>query len=316
MSSWKIDRVGETARVAALQQLFSADDVAHTTTQVAQALERIAADTAAARGLIVALPPTADRNMPAIGVCWLEGQAGNVAYLHPPVIDQKILPQVRERCALELYEAAEKAALDMGITWVQCLLDPGSAKSLLLPKLGYWKVSTLVYQAALLPRKNPASAPLRLKLRPYAASQRSQLEELLAATYEGSLDCPDLNGLRTPSATLQSYESIGQSGTLHWQFVYHEETLLGCLLLGTHAPETPKARPLGELIYWGVIPSERGQGYGREVLELALAQAEALNMDKLVLAVDQANEPALRQYAQCGFFEWLRKEAWGKQLRR
>ena len=315
MSFWTIDRVGESERGAALQRLFPSNDAAQTQTQVAQALERITAGTADARGLYWAKQQIADRGAQVFGACWIEGQAGNVGYLHPPVVSPSLPELDRTQCQLELYQAAEAAALEAGITWVQCLLDLGSGASTLLHKLGFSRVSTLVYQAALLPRKNATTPALRIKARPYTPSQRTQLEDLLTATYEGSLDCPALNGTRTPSDTLQSYETIGQSGTQHWQFIERDGKPIGCLLLGAHAAEAPKARPMGELIYWGVIPSARGHGFGREILELALAQAEALNFDKLVLAVDQANEPALRQYAECNFFEWLRREAWGKQLR-
>ena len=297
MGSWKIDRVGELERDAALQRLFPSDDPSQTRAQVAQALERIAEGAADARCLFWAKQKP-DGGTQVLGACWIEGQAGNVGYLHPPVVEQDLPPLERQQCELELYAAAEATALETGIGWIQCLLDPGSETATLLEKLGYQKVSTLVYQAALLPRKNAASRTLRVKARPYEASQRTELEELLAATYEGSLDCPALNGTRTPGDTLQSYASIGQAGTQHWQFIERDGQLIGCLLFGTHAPDTPRARALGELIYWGVIPNERGQGYGREILELALGQAEALNLDKLVLAVDQANEPALRQYAQ------------------
>ncbi len=315
MSSWQIDRVGEAERGVALPWLFPSNDAAQTRAQAAQALERIAAGTADARSLFWAQRQSANHNT-TIGACWIEGQAGNVGYLHPPVVAQSLPALEREQCAHELYGAAEAAAIDAGITWVQCLLDPGTKTTALLQILGFLHVSTLIYQAALLPRKNAAAPSLRIQSRPYDASQHTQFEGLLDATYEGSLDCPALNGARTASDTLQSYASIGQSGTQHWQFIERDGKLIGCLLLGVHAAEVPTAKPLGELIYWGVIPSERGHGYGREILELALAQAEALNLDKLVLAVDQANEPALRQYAQCNFFEWLRREAWGKQLRR
>lgn len=316
MSSCKIKRVKESERAAALLRLFPSNDAAQTQALVAQALERIAAGIADARSLVWAHQQSLDGIPISIGACWIEGQAGNVGYLHPPVVNKILSPQDREHCEHELYKAAEAAALEEGINWIQCLLDPGAETSSLLQRLGFSHVSTLVYQAALLPRKNAAMLDLRIKAMPYQTSQRSQLEELLAATYGGSLDCPALNGMRAPSETLQSYKTIGQSGTQHWQFIERDGRLIGCLLLSVHAPDEPKARPFGELIYWGVIPSERGNGYGREILELALTQAEALSLDKLVLAVDQANEPALRQYAQCNFFEWLRREAWGKQLSR
>jgi mycothiol synthase len=312
MSTWKIQPVGEYERGAALTILFASDNAADTRAQVEQALARIAAGTADAQSLVWAVAQTPDHGTPAIGACWIEGQAGNVGYLHPPVTE--LGSPAREQCEQELFVAAEAAASAAGITWLQALLDPGAETTELLRQLGLWHASTLVYQAALLPLQVREPTSLRIRPLPYEASLRPQLEEVLAATYDGSLDCPALNGTRSAGETLQSYETIGQSGTRHWQLISRDETPIGCLLLAVHRPEDPATQSFGELIYWGVVPSVRGQGLGREILELALWQARELHLDKLVLAVDAANAPALRLYEQLGFFEWLRKEAWGKQV--
>lgn len=312
MSIWEIEPVGEEDQGAALALLFAGDNIADTRAKIVQAQERIAEGSAESKALVWALERTTDRDTAALGVCWIEGQAGNVGYLHLPVVEQG-LPE-RERREQELFEAAENLARESGLTWLQTLLDPGAATTGLLRRLGFLRASTLVYQAALLPQQVREPASLRIRSLPYEANLRPLLEQVLAATYEGSLDCPALNGSRSPGETLESYETIGQAGKKHWQLIYRGETLIGCLLLGIHTPEEAAAQSFGELIYWGVTPSERGQGYGREILELALWQATELRLNKLVLAVDSANEPALRLYEQLGFFEWLRKEAWGKQL--
>jgi mycothiol synthase len=312
MSTWKIEPVGECDQTTALALLFASETPATTLAQVAQAQERIAAGTADIRSLVWAIPETPTPGPPAIGACWIEGQAGNVGYLHPPVVD-RALPE-HERCEQELFQATEAAAKAAGITWLQILLDPGAETKQILSSFGFSQVSTLVYQAALLPVQVREPSLLRIRPLPYKPNQRSELETVLAATYVGSLDCPTLNGTRHPAETLQSYETIGQSGTHHWQLIYRGEEPIGCLLLAIHKPEQPATQLFGELVYWGVIPNARGQGLGGEILELALWQATKLDLDKLVLAVDAANEPALRLYAALGFFEWLRKEAWGKQV--
>lgn len=313
MSTWKIEPVGKNEQAAALSLLFPLEDISDSRAQAKQALARIDEGKADARALVWATLPVPERITPAIGVCWIEGQAGNVGYVHIPVVHTG-LPE-RRQCERELFEAAEALARASGITWLQTLLDPFNTVSPLLRRLGFRHVSTLVYQAALQPMQGREPSSLRIRSQPYEASLRPLLEEMLAATYEGSLDCPALNGTRSSSDTLQSYETIGQAGTRHWQLIYRDETPIGCLLLAVHTPEEPAASSFGELIYWGVIPSVRGQGFGREILELALGQASELQLDKLVLAVDAANEPALRLYEQLGFFGWLRKEAWGKQVR-
>jgi mycothiol synthase len=312
MKAWQIEPVGPQDRASALTLLFPVADAMDALAQANQAVARINTGQADARPLVWARLPEPQRLVPAVGVCWIEGQAGNVGYVHPPLVHSG-LPD-RLQCERELFAAAEAIARSIGISWLQVLLDPWLNFKPLLLRFGFQHISTLVYQAALFPYTYREPSSLRIHTVPYSAGEHSLLVDILTATYEGSLDCPALNGTRSAAETLDSYATIGQTGTRYWQLIYLGETPIGCLLLGVHRPEEAGASSFGELVYWGVVPNARGQGFGREILELALGQSAALQLDKLVLAVDAANTPALRLYQELGFFEWLRKDAWGKQL--
>jgi ribosomal protein S18 acetylase RimI-like enzyme len=64
---------------------------------------------------------------------------------------------------------------------------------------------------------------------------------------------------------------------------------------------TFQGRPLLNLHDVAVLPSHRGRGVGRALLEAAQAHARQLGCCKLTLEVQQDNDPALRLYARFGF---------------
>ena len=71
---------------------------------------------------------------------------------------------------------------------------------------------------------------------------------------------------------------------------------VGCLLIADW-PQNDQ----WELIYMGVVPEARGRGYGVAVVRQAQWLAGCAGRQRLVLAVDTANEPAMRVYAAAGF---------------
>jgi hypothetical protein len=69
-----------------------------------------------------------------------------------------------------------------------------------------------------------------------------------------------------------------------------------------------------ELLYVGLIPSARGHGWGREITRHAQWLTRQARRPRLVLAVDAANEPALRMYAALGFRAWERRRVFVRIL--
>jgi ribosomal protein S18 acetylase RimI-like enzyme len=65
----------------------------------------------------------------------------------------------------------------------------------------------------------------------------------------------------------------------------------------------PAARHV-ELVYMGLIPPARGRGWGRQIVLQAQQMANRLDRDRIVLAVDAANEPARAIYSAAGFKAW------------
>ncbi len=138
-----------------------------------------------------------------------------------------------------------------------------------------------------------------LTFHPNADSNPQRLGELLLRTYEGSLDCPALNGLRSATDVIQGYREQGNFAPERWFFVQQKEHDVGALLL-TAYEDTGN----WEIVYMGLLPEARGVGWGREVLEYAMWQAGLGGAERLVLAVDQANLFASAMYEQAGFTVW------------
>lgn len=133
------------------------------------------------------------------------------------------------------------------------------------------------------------------------------LESLVAATYEGSLDCPMLNGKRRVSDVLAGYRAEGQGHDSLWQVLREGERPVGCLFMADH-PETDSI----ELLYLGVRPEERGRGLGAEVVQQAIALGRDRGRTVLALSADANNRPAGEIYRSLGFRRLDRREVFLK----
>jgi ribosomal protein S18 acetylase RimI-like enzyme len=57
----------------------------------------------------------------------------------------------------------------------------------------------------------------------------------------------------------------------------------------------------------GVVPAARGRKCGERIIRFALGVAAKRGAERTVLAVDEANDPALRAYQRAGFVAWDRR---------
>ncbi|HEX5102368.1 MAG TPA: GNAT family N-acetyltransferase, partial [Pirellulaceae bacterium] len=156
--------------------------------------------------------------------------------------------------------------------------------------------------------------PLRLPFALAAAAnlERASLIDLVDATYIGTLDCPRIDNLRKTADVIEGYQAVGASGSQLWKIVLGEnDRRVGCLLIADH----PSAKQW-EIVYVGLVPEVRGRGWGLELTRHAQWLARQAKVERLVLAVDAANEPAIRIYAAAGFLAWDRRAIWIKPLAR
>ncbi len=142
--------------------------------------------------------------------------------------------------------------------------------------------------------------------RPADTFARSRFARLIEGTFEQTLDCPVLNGLRDSSQVLDGFldgRRLRGIGKL-WEVLEFRGELAGCLLLQPHD------QGILELSYLGLLPQARGNGLGKQLVQRAIAQAVNRQTQALVAAVDEQNWPAIDLYSQFGFYPQQRFEVW------
>jgi len=229
------------------------------------------------------------------GVVWVQLAPGSTAVIWRPATSSP--------AAVALLEAAADFLDLQEIALAQALANPESpSESDLLSAGGFQKLACLTYLTLdkdFFPSSQPAS---ELLFQPHASDDPDRLGKLLLRTYEGTLDCPELNGVRQPADVLEGYAAQGTFSAERWFFVRLDDQDVGTLILTEHAGSEN-----WELVYMGVTPSERGKGLGWQIMQFALWQAARGGAQRLVLAVDEANEHALAVYRRAGFVVWDRK---------
>ncbi len=138
----------------------------------------------------------------------------------------------------------------------------------------------------------------------------SLFAEALIATYEASLDCPELNATRTRVDILDGFSEPHPTPDKWCRVLVHEtrdrsaKAAVGVLVLDDG--EAPDSRSIS---YLGVVPGCRGRGYGDWLIRFAARVASEAG-EALTLSVDVRNSPAMKLYARHGFIEYDRREAW------
>jgi ribosomal protein S18 acetylase RimI-like enzyme len=140
---------------------------------------------------------------------------------------------------------------------------------------------------------------------------RERLIAALERSYEDTLDCPELCGLRETSDILESHLATGVFDRGLWWLVLREGDPHGCVLL-SRCPDQGSV----ELVYLGLSPQLRGQGIGSRLLEMALARVGGAPGEHITCAVDLRNGPAGRVYGRLGFSEFGRRVAMVRPLAR
>ncbi len=137
--------------------------------------------------------------------------------------------------------------------------------------------------------------PARLAFHPYTDNDEA-FRSTLARTYEGTLDCPEINGVRTIDDVVAGHRAQGAFSPERWWLACEGTSPVGVLLM-TEMPDSGD----WELAYMGIVPEARGRGMGREILLHALCAARAADVPAVTLSVDARNEPARKLYGSMGF---------------
>ena len=209
----------------------------------------------------------------------------------------------------ELIAHAAKNLGDLEVDLAQALLDPAEQIARAAFRAGgFHDLAHLSYLERSLPRRSAAKPPVLppgITLRAYAPELDEEiLSHILDASYEETLDCPGLRGLRRTTDVIAGHQEVGQFDPGLWTLLFDDAHPVGALLLNI-APDERTA----ELVYVGLAPEARGRGFGTMLLEHGLHQLASSSASMITLAVDEANTPAVALYERFGFRRAARRMA-------
>ncbi len=236
-----------------------------------------------------------------VGATLGQVQAGRVANVCPP----GLVPGEAESTADMLLAVLCDWLASERVRLAQSLLAEYAAEQRdVLKRQGFRYLAELLYLVSDLQTPSPDLADRRLRFVQYRPDIAERLAAVVEQTYQGTLDCPAISGVQAIEDVLASYRASGVFRPQWWLIVTDDRRDIGCLLLADH-PNKGNV----ELVYMGLVPEARGYGWGLEIVRHAQRIARLAGRRRLVAAVDAANEPALRVYAQAGFGVWDSRSA-------
>ncbi|TWT42848.1 GNAT family N-acetyltransferase [Botrimarina hoheduenensis] len=259
----------------------------------AQPIEKLGA----LEGLIVAR-----RQGKVVAAAWAQPQVGNAVTMWlPEAIDQHA-----ENAGPGLLQAAVARADSAGVATCQAVVENANDPRIAaLESAGFEAIAELTYLSRTITTPPARNVAPGMSFAVVDKSGLLNLVPLIRATYQGSLDCPELGERRSIADTLQGYAAIGTSGTKGWRTVALDSLVEGVLFVALHHDNEQ-----AELVYMGLTPKARRRGWGRPIVEEALHIAAGWGAERLITAADVRNTPALRVYEQAGFEPWCQRHAY------
>ena len=222
---------------------------------------------------------------------------------------QVCVPIQGAACLFWLPTAADACAEDLvqyGLDWcrsIECKLAQALAKpdemerAAVLMRNDFRRITRLEQwgrDLVDLPKANEST----WRLERYRPALAHDFAATVSHTYEGTLDCPELNGVRTIDEIMAGHRAQGKFHADFWWLAYVNNAPAAVLLLAEMADGTT-----WELAYLGVAPEHRGRGLARNLLASALHALCEQPAVHVVLAVDERNRPARRLYESLGFVQ-------------
>ncbi len=240
-----------------------------------------------------------------VGAIWGEILPGRTAVANPAQLVAGEPPDTGRALLNQL----ERYFLEHGVRFYQTQLEYAAE-----PEVEFLRAAGLEHAAELIflacdPAQSNEAPPQDWEFQPYRESERGRLMAVIEQTYQGSLDLPMLDGVRSLDDVLTGYQHTGVWRPEMWQFVRRQGQDVGCLLLAEHQPHT-----VWEIVYLGMIPQVRGQGGGLATTRYAQRLVGKAGGRHLLLAADSQNQPALRIYQRAGFREFQRRQVFLKVL--
>jgi mycothiol synthase len=242
------------------------------------------------------------------GALFCQAVAGASGLLWPP----QTQPEKNHPIEDQLIEHACQMLANQGAKLVQSLLiEEEQFLAASLERNGFTHITQLWYMRHDLQIfADLFREPDQLEYQTYISCDKNQFHGALLRTYEATQDCPEVNGVREIEEVIAGHKSQGRHDPETWWLAGGRGQPIGVLLLA----EMPDMKTW-ELLYLGVVPEARGQGFGRELVRKALWEARRLEAPQLTLSVDARNQVALKLYQNAGFESYDQREVYLRILK-
>jgi ribosomal protein S18 acetylase RimI-like enzyme len=193
---------------------------------------------------------------------------------------------------------------------IQALVDPAESATLgMYADRGFGPMAELIYMHRTIRKMAMPAPPVGVRVLNYSPSAHAVFAAGILATYEQSLDCPQLNGVRDIEDVIAGHKSAGAFDPADW-FVITEAQDPVAVLLMTRVNNMDGM----EIVYVGIRPASRGRGLGDYLIRLATGHATLRKCRHIALAVDAQNRPAIALYHRHGFERSTSRVALMRQL--
>jgi mycothiol synthase len=238
------------------------------------------------------------------GIVLCELLPGRTGLLWPPQVTGLPSPEPHEDLLARL---GVDWLTNQGATVIQAVLGADETRlAAPLLRVGFVHATSLRYLRRPLNRSVDARAlSPQLTMDRESACDVTAFQQSLLRSYDGTLDCPELNGRRALDDIIAGHKAHGRYDPEFWWLMRYGGRPVGVLI----AAGVPDRREY-EVAYVGVIPEMRGRGIARETMIRALAEMRSREASAVAISVDCRNEPALRLYAGLGFSEFDRREVY------
>lgn len=202
-----------------------------------------------------------------------------------------------------------------GVQLAQILFAPeDSTSQSLYESLGFVVMAELVYLHGAARRTGPPPLPPGLEWVSYSPRTHAAFAQTIHESYDGSLDCPSLNGVRDIEDVVAGHKATGDFDPALWSLLCERSPSGELAALGTLLLSRVARSDVVELVYLGLRPIARGRGLGDLMMRQASHLVAAVEHERLSLAVDALNAPALRLYYRHGMQRVASKLAMMRQL--
>jgi len=250
------------------------------------------------------------RDSQVVACLLVEKQQDSSWHFHLPVFEKPMGSDTRQPLKQALF-AGLCEDFDQSEAWIaQGLIstEPGDDASV-LSRSGFPALTDLLFMERSSHQELPVQTGSEFQQsETWTDSSEKVFAAVIESTYEGTRDCPELNGFRTGRHALASHRLSGDFDPGLWRLYSQGGNSSGIALINPHSDGPDScSRSVWEIVYIGVARAFRNRGLGRQMLSDLLDTARAGGAAEVILGVDIRNEPAIRLYEQFGFQEYDRR---------